>query len=278
MNNHICKYFEPIYSHSYELESFQPPLVVQAALYSRWGPGDGFAFQKKMHTSLNLITAGDARFSQNGRTGIVHTGELFLAHQGQSQQLSTGNAGYLHKRSLVIDGWMVTPLLERLGLTGVDVVRPANPVYVVNLLRRSLSCIKDKKDGFAQQTSLLLYEILMELGRSIAHEHPPSVLHAISFVQKNIAREITLEAIAASVNLSVRQCCRLFQASMGCSLMQFVIGQRLAIARDLLANSSLSIKEIAGRVGYGDPFHFSIQFKRRFGASPKLFRESSPDR
>jgi AraC-like DNA-binding protein len=34
----------------------------------------------------------------------------------------------------------------------------------------------------------------------------------------------------------------------------------------------LSIKQIGAEVGYEDPFHFSAQFKRRSGQSPRAFR------
>ena len=45
--------------------------------------------------------------------------------------------------------------------------------------------------------------------------------------------------------------------------------------RKLLADSSLTVREIAVRVGYPDPFHFSRSFKNAVGVSPAQFREQS---
>ena len=50
-------------------------------------------------------------------------------------------------------------------------------------------------------------------------------------------------------------------------------------ARKLLRDSRLSIGEIAARVGYPDPFHFSKTFKNSEGVSPSQFRQpGDPDR
>ena len=43
-------------------------------------------------------------------------------------------------------------------------------------------------------------------------------------------------------------------------------------AKKLLLDSQLSIKEIAARVGYPDPFHFSKSFKNAVGMSPAQYR------
>ena len=49
-------------------------------------------------------------------------------------------------------------------------------------------------------------------------------------------------------------------------------------ARKLLRDSRLSVGEIAARVGYPDPFHFSKTFKNSEGVSPSRFREpGDPD-
>lgn len=44
-------------------------------------------------------------------------------------------------------------------------------------------------------------------------------------------------------------------------------------ARRLLGFTPLSVKEIAARLGYADPFHFSRAFKGATGLSPQAYRE-----
>jgi transcriptional regulator GlxA family with amidase domain len=46
-------------------------------------------------------------------------------------------------------------------------------------------------------------------------------------------------------------------------------------ARELLAGSALSVKQISFRLGFTDPYHFSRIFKRKTGFAPLDWREKS---
>lgn len=59
----------------------------------------------------------------------------------------------------------------------------------------------------------------------------------------------------------------------GCSTGQYVARKRLQMARRLLRNNPLPIKEIAASVGFRDPAYFSRVFKRHYGFTPREARE-----
>jgi AraC-like DNA-binding protein len=61
----------------------------------------------------------------------------------------------------------------------------------------------------------------------------------------------------------------------GLNIRDFIIETRMGRAASLLAESDLSIKQIAGMTGYKNPFYFSHVFSQYFGQSPKLFRIKS---
>ncbi|HYF50316.1 MAG TPA: helix-turn-helix transcriptional regulator [Planctomycetota bacterium] len=84
---------------------------------------------------------------------------------------------------------------------------------------------------------------------------------------------LTLPALAASASLSPSHFTHQFTKYMGLSPMQFLMQRRMALACDLLlAKQDMSIKEIAQRCGFSDPYHFSAQFKRQVRQSPSSFR------
>ncbi len=55
--------------------------------------------------------------------------------------------------------------------------------------------------------------------------------------------------------------------------MQYVIDRRLSAARQFLAGTSWSVKEIARLVGYDDALQFSALFRRHIGESPANYRK-----
>jgi AraC family transcriptional regulator, transcriptional activator of pobA len=50
---------------------------------------------------------------------------------------------------------------------------------------------------------------------------------------------------------------------------------RIHHACQMLGSEKLSVKEIAARLGYQDPFHFSRRFKAFQGVSPTEYRDQA---
>jgi len=273
-NARVQRYRESYTSHTYAYERFDPPLKVVGAVLSRWGPGDRFHRVRRPNLSLNLVTLGSASYRQEGRTGTVVEGQAFLAHPGRGQRFETGAAGFLHKRSVIMEGAGLDPLLRSTGLSDVDVVTPSSAPALTALFRRVFRVLRDKPPGFVADLSKAAYEILLECARSVAPDYPAPVADAMRFIRQNLMRRITLGDISAQARVSTRQCNRLFNRHMGISPIAYVISQRMSTAASVLLNTTLTVKAVAAMVGYDDPFRFSLHFKQRYGVSPMHYRRT----
>jgi AraC-like DNA-binding protein len=276
-NPRIQKYHEKYQSHAYSGERFEPPLRIVGAVVSRWGPGDNFRRTKRETLSLSLVTQGVARYVQEGRTGLVNTGDLFVAQRGHTQIFETGASGFLHKRSLLIEGPGVDAMMIASGLSETDVVRPLSVATMTALFRAAYRVMRDKPPGFALELSRIAYAIILECARSTAPEYPTELREAVAHVRRNLHRPISLAEIADQARLSVRQCNRVFNRHLRLSPKAFVICQKMAQAGDLLLNTTDPVKHVAAAVGYDDPLRFSAQFKRQYGLSPRAYRRRSQD-
>ena len=87
----------------------------------------------------------------------------------------------------------------------------------------------------------------------------------------------SLQSLSRRLGRSRNQTIRLFTRYAGGTPGALLLSSRLDTARSLLLYSSLSIKEIAGRLGYCDQFAFSKQFKARFGLAPLCFRSKASE-
>lgn len=86
--------------------------------------------------------------------------------------------------------------------------------------------------------------------------------------------ELSVESVAATVQLSTRYLQRLFEDEP-MTLSAWIWHERTEAAHRMLlspANRKLSFTEIAYTVGFKDPAHFSRVFKATYGASPRAFR------
>jgi AraC family transcriptional regulator len=94
-------------------------------------------------------------------------------------------------------------------------------------------------------------------------------------LQTDLAASATLEELATLVGLSKFHFCRAFSQTMGCSPMQYLIDQRLALATTLLKTSTLAIADVAAQIGYDDPSYFTRLYRLKNGVTPKTIRQAS---
>lgn len=101
------------------------------------------------------------------------------------------------------------------------------------------------------------------------------VQQAIAIINDDLDRDLSLDAIAAVVEMSPYYFSRLFKQSTGLSPHQYVLHCRIEQAKQLLAKQELSILEICQQVGFQSQSHFSNVFRKHTGITPKAYREAN---
>jgi len=98
------------------------------------------------------------------------------------------------------------------------------------------------------------------------------IRRAVEFMQTHLEQDLPLKDIAAASYLSPYHFARLFKKLTGTTPHTYLAGLRTTKAKSLLAESDLSVGEIAARVGYGSPSHFTKAFRQTTGLTPRDFR------
>ena len=98
---------------------------------------------------------------------------------------------------------------------------------------------------------------------------------AIDFINDHLRESLELRSISRAAGLSEFHFARLFKAATGATPFQFVTRTRMERAKQLLRKTRLPIFEIAERVGYQKPSHFSARFQAISGCGPHAYRKSA---
>jgi AraC-like DNA-binding protein len=88
---------------------------------------------------------------------------------------------------------------------------------------------------------------------------------------------LSVAEVSRRAGLSAPRLRVIFREATGLSPKQFQLKARMERAARLLAESPLSVGEIATQVGYDNIYHFSRQFKRALGISPAHYRQALPE-
>ncbi len=94
------------------------------------------------------------------------------------------------------------------------------------------------------------------------------VLDTIELMTSHVADTLPLTRLAVFAGVGPRQLNRLFRQQLGVPTMAFYLDLRLDHARRLLANTTLSVTEVALATGFSTASHFSSAFRKRFGLPP----------
>jgi AraC family transcriptional regulator of adaptative response / methylphosphotriester-DNA alkyltransferase methyltransferase len=95
---------------------------------------------------------------------------------------------------------------------------------------------------------------------------------AVAIVSDEYERDLALDEIARRVASSRRQLQRAYAEIGHTTFRSHLTAVRMDAAAELLARGSLTVREVAQRVGYRQPAQFAKAFRRHHGVSPSTYR------
>ncbi|MCR9106872.1 MAG: helix-turn-helix domain-containing protein [Gammaproteobacteria bacterium] len=104
--------------------------------------------------------------------------------------------------------------------------------------------------------------------------HDEVIAQAQQWLQSRLASPISMEALAARVDLKPRTFNRRFKKATGLTPLAYLQHLRITNARDLLRHSNLDVGDIALQVGLQDVSYFCELFGRHCGMSPLRYRQA----
>lgn len=105
--------------------------------------------------------------------------------------------------------------------------------------------------------------------------YSPIVLQAIEYIDRNFKEDIKLEDISGAVGLTPVYLHKLFFKTTGQTPHQRLLEKRLAMAKELLAGSDMSLVNVAAESGFSSQSYFNAVFKKHCGVTPLAFRHDA---
>lgn len=97
---------------------------------------------------------------------------------------------------------------------------------------------------------------------------------AVAELQQNPAEWPGLTELAQRVGTNEKKLTELFRRQFGLTVFEYLVDLRLETARHQLGSTNLQIQLIAARAGFGNASDFSRAFRRRYGVTPREYRQT----
>lgn len=121
-----------------------------------------------------------------------------------------------------------------------------------------------------------LVHIIRELNNNVIVDNVDRNLQKINaYMQAHYCdADISFETVSKGVSFSISYISALLKKNLNTSFVKLLTGMRMEKAKELLADPSLKIIDVAEKLGYNDSYYFSHCFKKYTGMSPKEYRNN----
>lgn len=130
----------------------------------------------------------------------------------------------------------------------------------------------------------MILHVARRLSGSLSGEAPMAgqdgkARYLLQYIQQHIHQpeSLKVEVLADKFGLSPVYVGRYFKHHFGEDLHRYIVRSRLRMVEDMLLHTSMSVKEIAVRVGYADASYLNRVFCSEHGVPPLQFRNSRKD-
>lgn len=213
--------------------------------------------------SLSLLLRGSIEYKINHQSYHVERGDLVYSAAGSTREATPSSDCIF----IAID------FESKEGLSNVS------PVTKVSLSNRVIELLDNLEFHWLQYSEKdtvkahlvfleLLYELLYHKTNTTTNRHVQDIKRYIS---QNYFDSLTVEKIAAEVQLNPVYCGALFKQEEGKTILEYLNHIRINRASNLLEEGHYNITQISELCGYKDVYYFSKTFKKIKGFSPKKY-------
>lgn len=252
--------------------------------------GAGHHMAPHAHTGFEFmyLSRGEARWQADGKTVVQGPGDLYVAYP--REQHGTGSRRNAENQQLWVgleldgfgpDGRRLARRLKRerpVLLNGCESLEPVLRGIVDQVVNRRLRrtaairqwlntlmvLLEQRLDAAAQEPGARTDSVL-------PHSH--GVQQALAFLASNLDRRVSLRDLTAvAMARSAPHFCARFRREVGVTPAAHHLLRRLEAARAALLQPTYDITTTAMQFGFSSSQHFSTQFRRAFGESPRAWQ------
>lgn len=226
--------------------------------------------------SIEYIMEGSGVIQENDKIYTLSAGDFFILHPGTYHHYFSNPKNPWKKIFFVIEHEykFIDGLLDLYKMNDVTLVRNVNSPLRLDKIFELLKSENQLSDLTLEKH---IMNMIAELAHLLSNEpvNTSPVDRAKAFINTRIKTDLFVRDVAEYVNFDISYFGRIFKKEVGVTPEQYIIAQKLEIAKNLLSHTDASIKTISTQLAFYEPSYFSRLFKKYCGCSPLEYRKNT---
>jgi len=236
-------------------------------------PGTYLVIALCFSTPAQILTRDGLQICVPGDCIVV--GPTFPEYHGSAPGEETG----------FVNDWLHMHVLNASAFEALDVplntlIHTGDPLFMRNELNLIREELLYRRDLYEEMTSGIVECLMIRLKRAYSEVLNPRMKTAYHTQLLDLRQEIagslqenwTVSRMAQALNLSPSRFSVVYREQFNASPLEDLILARLTAAKRMLLSTSLSLRAVAERCGFGSEYYFSRIFKSKVGIAPSEYR------
>lgn len=231
---------------------------------------------------MTFTLGGSGYFRIEGEERYCHAGDVTLMQPGVAHEYGTrrtDGAGAWH--------FMWVHFTSRVAETGllpdrkllIHAVEHASLRARIQRAFASLVADSVERSPYWQELcENALREVILLLAQGLTSQSDPRIEEVKHLLASRMREQVSVEELARAAGLSASRLAHVYKAATGMSIIESLNEMRIRQAAILLVHTDRLATEVALDVGFQNYNHFAGQFKRRYGMSPRAYKQLGESR
>ena len=221
---------------------------------------------------IEYIEKGMGVLQIDNETFYPEEGDSYLLQLGTAHRYFSDRENPWKKIFINISGSLADSLIEGYGLKklyyfkGLDLQKELRAIFTL---------AKEHRGDSTEEIICLLNRIFFKM-----REHVKGIDYASDparkmkeYLRNHAASKFRMESLCRYVSRSESQTIKIFRSAYGITPYAYFLNKKIQLAKDMLLNTNLSVKQIANHLSFADEYYFSNVFKQKVGLSPTAYRK-----
>lgn len=231
----------------------------------------------KSHTAcIEYIDKGCGTIDVDGTIYHPSEGDTYFLFEGQNQHYYSSSGNPWKKYWINISGNLVTKMCEAYDIKNVNLFKNLD---TKKELKEIINTVKNADGDCTLKVIEILNRIFYKMRIHMKNEQTlNSVPYKMrEYLDAHLTEPFRISQLCSLVSKSESRTIKIFSAEFGITPYKYFCIKKTELAKSMLLNTNLSIKQIAYSLNYADEYYFSNIFKQYTGKSPSAYRKGIID-